>query len=220
MEIKNGDLVGIPPSGFIAKLVCKILHAQTFHWGMVIGKDKDGYIVSESLGKGTSITRFRYPNAYIYRIKGLKHTPDMYRLISYHSWFGNMPYDMQVNFLSALWFILKHYLKIVIPVIKNHTFNCQEWICYLADCLRVKIIPDDQYPYCINIEKSDKLEYIGEWNGKECTRPVGDTISCNCVPDLVGVGGIPDNPCTRRDVSSNPAIGDNDNPVLLPQGKQ
>ena len=163
MEIHNGDLFGIPPHGFVATIICKILHSRTFHWGVIIGRDKDGYITSESLGKGTSVSRFVYPKAYIYRIKALKHEPETYRLVSFHSWQGDKGYDMQVNFLTGVWFILKHYLKIVIPVVKNHTFNCQEWIIYLASCLGCKIISDIEYPYCVNIERSPMLEYIGEY---------------------------------------------------------
>jgi len=163
MEIRNGDLFGIPPSEQLAKLACKIIKAKTFHWGVIIGRDRDGYITSESLGKGTSVSRFVYPKAYIYRIKSLKHEPETYRLLSFHSWYGDKSYDQQVNFLAGIWFILKHYLKIVIPVIKNHTFNCQEWVCYLASCLGAKIIPTNEYPYCRNLEKSEYLEYLGEY---------------------------------------------------------
>ncbi len=162
LELRNGDLFGIPPSGFLANLVCKIVKAKTFHWGVIIGEDKDGWIASESLGKGTSVSRFVYPKAYIYRIKSLKHEPETYRLISFHSWQGDKGYDMQVNFLSGVWFILKHYLKIVIPVVKNNTFNCQEWICYLASCLGVKLIAENEYPYCVNLENSPFLDYLGE----------------------------------------------------------
>jgi hypothetical protein len=163
MEIKNGDLFGTPPSGWLANLACKIVKAKTFHWGIIIGKDKDGYITSESLGKGTSVSRFVYPKAYIYRIKKLRHEPETYKLVSYHSIYGNTLYDMQVNFLTGIWFILKHYLKIVIPVIKNHTFNCQEHVVYMSVMLGAKIIPDNEYPYCVNLENSPQLDYIGEY---------------------------------------------------------
>lgn len=161
MELQNGDLFGIPGGSWYSKLAMRIVGAKTFHWGMIIGKDKDGYITSESLGKGTSIARFDYDKTYIYRIKNIIE-PNTMTLISNHSWHGNQPYDMEVNFLTTIWFILKHYFKKAIPVIKNHTFNCQEWICYMADCLGYQIIPPDEYPYCVNLEKSPMLEYIGE----------------------------------------------------------
>ncbi len=164
IQIHNGDIAGIPPGGWLPKLICRILKAHTFHFCMIIGKDKDGYITSESLGKGTAVSRFVYPKAYIYRIKKLEHEPETYRLLSFHSWRGECGYDQQVNFLTGVWFLLKHYLKIVIPVIKNHTYNCQEWICYMASCLGVKVISENEYPYCRNLEKSGVLEYIGEYN--------------------------------------------------------
>ncbi len=163
LELKRGDLAGMPPNGWLPKLVCKILKARTFHWCIIVGKDKGGYILSESLGKGTAITRFVYPMAYIYRIKKLRYEPDEYRLISYHSWHGEALYDMPANILTGIWFLLKHYLKIVIPVIRNHTYNCQEHVVYMATMLGAKIIPADEYPYCKNLEKSEALEYLGEF---------------------------------------------------------
>ncbi len=163
IELRNGDLFGVPPHGLIPELVCKILKVKTFHWGMILRRDKDGYITSESLGKGTSVSRLVYPSVYVYRIKTLKHEPETYRLLSFHSWQGAKSYDMQVNILSGVWFLLKHYLKIAIPVIKNHTFNCQEWVVYLASCLGVKVIDEKDYPYCRNLERSKELECLGEY---------------------------------------------------------
>ncbi len=162
LELMNGDLAGIPPSGWLAKTICHILHAKTFHWLMIIGHDKDGFITSESIGKGTAVSRFVNPVAYIYCIKGIKELTT-YELISIHSQRGEAVYDMPVNFLTGLWFLLKHYLKIVIPVIHNHTYNCQEWVVYMAAMLGYKLIPDDQYPYCRNLESSEILEYLGEF---------------------------------------------------------
>jgi hypothetical protein len=187
--IKNGDLFGTPPSGIIAKLACRILKARTFHWGLILGQDKDGYISSESIGKGTAVTRFAYNKAYIYRIKKLKHEPYMYRLISFHSQHGEATYDMQVNFLTGIWFLFKHYLKIVLPIIKNHTFNCQEHVVYMASCMGVKIIGEDEYPYCINLENSKELEFIGEWRNNlfypavKVENPDSCTKVCECGED-------------------------------------
>ena len=162
IELRNGDLAGIPPTSWYSKLLCNILQSKTFHWCMIIGKDRDGYICSESLGKGTSVTRFVYPKAYIYRIKKLKHEPETYKLVSFHSWRGEASYDYVVNYLTAIWFLFKHYLKLVLPVVKNHKFNCQEWVVYMAYCLGVEIISEAEYPYCINLEKSSELEHLGE----------------------------------------------------------
>jgi len=164
--LRKGDLFGVPPHGWLPTFVCKVVKSKAFHFGMVIGSDKDGYITSESLGKGTSVSRLVYPLVYVYRIKTLKHEPETYRLLSFHSWQGDKGYDMQVNFLAGVWFLLKHYLKLAIPIVKNNTYNCQEWIVYLAYCLGVRVISEDEYPYCRNLEKSESLEYIGEYNQK------------------------------------------------------
>jgi hypothetical protein len=162
MELKNADLFGVPPTTWISRLVCKIVGAKTFHWGWILGIDDDGYICSESINKGTAVTRFAYPKAYIYRIKDLPEVSTD-TLLSIHSWQGECLYDMAINWLTGLWFILKHYLKIVIKIIPNHKYNCQEWTVYMAAMLGYKIIPDDEQPYCVNLEKSDKLEYVGEY---------------------------------------------------------
>ena len=162
IELKNGDLFGVPPKNKFEKFLCSIIKAKTFHWGCIIGRDKYGYICSESLGKGTAVTRFTYPEAHIYRIKDIEE-PTMFKLISIHSQHGEACYDMPANILTGVWFLLKHYLKIVIPVIHNHTYNCQEHVVYMASMLGVKIIPDTDYPYCKNLENSSYLEYVGEW---------------------------------------------------------
>jgi hypothetical protein len=159
-DIRNGDLFGTPPSNFFTRFLCRIIKADTFHWGMIIGRDKYGYVCSESIGKGTAVTRFAYHKARIYRIKNIKE-PTTFKLVSIHSQHGESLYDMPVNILTGVWFLLKHYLKIVIPIVKNHTFNCQEHVVYMSSMLGVKIIPETEYPYCINLEKSDSLEYLG-----------------------------------------------------------
>ena len=163
MELQNAYLFGIPPTSWISRLACRIVGAKTFHWGMIILKDEDGYITSESLSKGTSVSRFIYPEAYIYRIKDLQNVPTTNTLLSYHSWGGDAVYDTAVNVWSGIWFILKHYFKKAIPIIHNNKYNCQEWVVYMAAMLGVKIIPDDEYPYCLNLENSNYLEYVGKY---------------------------------------------------------
>lgn len=160
MELQNGYLVGIPPSTWLPKLCCKIVGAKTFHWLMLVGRDPKGWMCSESINKGTALTRFNYDKAYIYKIKNIPE-PSMYKLISIHSWHGWCEYDNLVNFRTAIWFILKHYLKIIIPVIHNHKFNCQEHVVYMASELGVKLIAENEYPFCVNLEKSPMLEYLG-----------------------------------------------------------
>ena len=165
MKIRNGDLIGVIPTGFLPKLICRVVGATTFHWAIVIGQDKDGYILSESIGKGTAVTRLVTSSVLVYRIKALKHEPETYRMVSLHSQRGEAVYDMQANFLAGIWFLLKHYLKIAVPRIKNNAYNCQEWVIYMAYMLGHKVIPENEYPYCKNLENSDALEYQGVSNG-------------------------------------------------------
>lgn len=121
-------------------------------------KDADGWIISESIGKGVALTRFDYEEAYIYRIKGLKGI-SFIDILSAHSKYGAYPYDMEVNFRTALWFILKHYLGIVIPRVRDKKFNCQEHVCAIASELGFDLIPPKDYPACINLEHSPNLEF-------------------------------------------------------------
>lgn len=198
-EIRTADLAGIPPSGWVEKQLCRILGAKTFHWLMFIRPpvpieglytestyvtDTGGRVklpdweITESIGKGTAVSRFVYDEAYIYRLKALSEVGSWAPLLTgtapmpsviytIHSAFGDWPYDMQVNILAGLWWLLKHYLGIAIPVIHNRAVNCQEWavlLCYwIGQVLgqEIKLIPANQYPNCVNIENSPYLEFIG-----------------------------------------------------------
>lgn len=142
--------------------MCRAIKATTFHWGCFVTPDDKGWIITESLmGKGVSLTRFIYPKVKIYHIKGLGEvSPDT--LIGIVADYGGLPYDFEVNFLTAIWFLLRHYLGIVIPVVRNKRLNCQEYIIMLGVELGVNIIPSSEYPYSGNLESSPNLEYIGE----------------------------------------------------------
>jgi hypothetical protein len=128
---------------------------------MFIAEDDRGWIITESIGKGTALTRFTYPKAYIYHIKDIGEI-DWRRPISIHAEYGELPYDWQVAFRTAIWWLFKHYLGTVIPVIKDEAVNCQEWVVLIAYELGVRLIPDDEYPICTNLENSKYLEYLGE----------------------------------------------------------
>jgi hypothetical protein len=128
---------------------------------MFVAQDNGNWIITESITKGTALTRFTYPKAYIYRIKDFGEV-DWRRLIAIHAEYGELPYDWQVLFWTAIWWLFKHYLGIVIRVIKDSAVNCQEWVCLLAYELGVKLIPDNEYPMCTNLENSPYLEYLGE----------------------------------------------------------
>ncbi len=160
-------LGAVPPDSWYARLACRIVKANTFHWlGIIKGVEK--YLTSESLGKGTSVAELsRYPWVWVYRLRRLTCEPSLEEMVTIHAEYGDAPYDMKVNVLTTLWFLLKHYLKIVIDVIKNHTWNCQEWVCHLSEELGIWVIGADEYPYCRNLEKSAELELMGIYDTRE-----------------------------------------------------
>lgn len=160
-DIKTADLFGLPPSSGWEKWLCSIVGAKTFHWGLFISSDIKGWVITESIGKGVALTRFDYPQARIYRIKNLPPV-DWRQLISIVATYGTYSYDWEVAFRTAIWWLFKHYLGKALLVLHDKQVNCQEWVVLIANELGVKIIPDDQYPDCVNLENSTYLEYIGE----------------------------------------------------------
>jgi len=156
--MKTGYLFATPPSNWWARWICKILGAKTFHWGMIIEPVGDDWITTESMQKGTSLSRLWGRRGYIYEIKGLKVKPK--QIYEIHSAYGECPYDYGVYFRSAIWWLLKHYFNKILPVTKDKAFHCQEWVCLLACELGAKIIPDTEYPMCTNLENSPYLEEI------------------------------------------------------------
>jgi hypothetical protein len=160
-ELKPGYLFGTPPGTWWEKRICQIIGAKTFHWGMIVLFDGEDWVTSESIGKGTAISRLGGRRAFIYKIKKLSEVNPA-RIISIHSAYGEWRYDWEVALLTALWWLFKHYLGVILPVIRDDKVNCQEWVCLLATELGVKIIPDDEYPMCTNLENSPYLEYKGK----------------------------------------------------------
>lgn len=159
-DVKTAYLGATPPEGWWTKLICRILGAKTFHWFIFVVQDDKGWIISESVGKGTSLDYLIDDKVYVYRIREVRQVNPM-RLISIHAEYGQLPYDWQVILLTGLWWLCKHLLGKIIPVIHDKAVNCQEWVCLVAHELGVHIIPDDQYPDCVNLEHSPHLEYIG-----------------------------------------------------------
>ena len=160
-DVKTADLFGIPPTAWWTRQICRILDARTFHWGMMISSDDKGWVITESIGKGVALTRFTYKKAYIYRIKDIGEV-SWKRLISIVADYGDAPYDFTVGFRTAIWWLLKHYFGKVIPVIHDKALNCQELVILLGVELGVKIIPEDEFPMCRNLEQSQFLELLGE----------------------------------------------------------
>jgi hypothetical protein len=161
INLKPACLFGIPPHGWWETEACQIMKSTTFHWGMIVMPDLDGWICTESISKGVALTRFDYPMAAIYRIKGLDGIVP-YDIIRIISKYGDYPYDFGVNFWTAAWYLAKHYLGKVLPVIKNQKFNCVEWVNILAVELGSdSLVPECDYLMPAGLEHSNKLEFQG-----------------------------------------------------------
>jgi hypothetical protein len=160
-DLRAADLFATPPSVWWERWLCKIIGAKTFHWGMFIAEDDGSWVITESIEKGVALTRFFYPRAYVYRIRGVD-CVSWKRLVSLVADYGDYPYDWLVPLRTGVWWLLKHYFNKVVPVLHDKEVNCQEWVALLACELGVKIIPDNAYPMCTNLESSPYLEYVGE----------------------------------------------------------
>lgn len=160
LDIRPGDLFATPPSSWWGELICKIIKARTFHWGCFLMRDDDGWVITESIGKGVAVTRFNYRDALIYRIKKLR--VSFVDVLSTASYYGSWRYDWDVAFKTATWWLLKHYLGKLIPRYRDKEVNCQEYVCLLARKMGFAIIEKGEYPMSINLENSTALEYLGE----------------------------------------------------------
>lgn len=155
-------LFATPPNSWLERQLCRIVGAKTFHWGVIVCQVGDDWITSESISKGTALSRLHGRYAFFYKVKFAY--ASLGRLIDIHSEHGELPYDWQVNIRAAVWWLFKHYLGKVLPVLKDRPVNCQEWVCLVASELGVKLIPDGEYPVCTNLEHSPMLELVDEVN--------------------------------------------------------
>lgn len=164
-EIQPGCLFAEPPGNWLERKLASIQKARTWHWGILIAPTVDNdWITSEDLDKGTAISRLNGKHAFVYSIKGLLSVNPM-DIIAIHSEYGSLPYNWSVTALVIIWWLIKHYLGIVIPsVIHDKPANCEEWCVLVAAMLNAKIIPDNAYPTQYNLENSPFLEYVGEVN--------------------------------------------------------
>jgi hypothetical protein len=169
----------MPPSNWWERKLCNLQGCLSFHWlwfykPVIEGGQVIDWTISESIGKGTAITRLNNRPVHIFRIKDMpaiewdKPVPwidSEETLIDLHSFRGDARYDWEVNFITAVWYICRHYFGKVIPVIQDGHYNCVEWVCLFARELHYELIPSHQYPMQSTLEKSPVLKYLGEVNG-------------------------------------------------------
>lgn len=167
-EIKKGDIFGQPPDNWWERWACRVQGARFFHFGWFVNPIvEDGQIVdwatSEAISTGVDMTRLDGRRVGVMRIIVLPE-PSLSELVTIHSDYGDLPYNWEVNFLTAIWYVAKHYLGKTIRVIKTHGLNCIGWVvCYGVE-RKVQLIPPNQYVTEAALESSPLIEYIGEVN--------------------------------------------------------
>jgi len=169
-DIKPGDLFGVPPNGGFQRWCCDLEDCITFHWGFFVTPiplspvTPTDWVVSESILKGVAITRLDRRNVYVYRIKRVT-AIDPSELIQFHSIYGSTLYNWQADFRTATWFIARHYLGKVLPVInKGNGYNCIEWDVLMAQYLGYTLCPSNQYVTEETLENNPFLDLVGVVN--------------------------------------------------------
>jgi hypothetical protein len=171
INLRPAYLFETPAKGPLEKWCCRLMGAGGFHWGMLVIPDLEGWICTESIGKGTAVTRFEYPIAFIYRIKSLD-LADPKAIISAHSKYGDFSYGWADNFRTALWWLTRHYLHKITRYIPDNlhlnflkvdkNVNCVRWVNMLAVELGSKsLVPENEYETPASLEQSPLLEYLG-----------------------------------------------------------
>ncbi len=190
-DIRPADLFGNPPGAWFTKEISRLQGSETFHWGMWV-RPQD-LVVTESIDKGTAITRYNYSASHIYRIRALQDvsTEDILNAIADY---GRSTYGMSENFSTASQFLLAYYAPQYIwegpPVpsflpgwpwrkdtVLQKTFskplnapvNCIQYVTLLSRRLGYEILPEGDLVVEINLENSPLLEYLGilEMEGSE-----------------------------------------------------
>jgi hypothetical protein len=180
-DLRPGDLFETPPSAWHTKEIARLQGARGFHWGMIISPEN--LIATESIEKGTAITRYEYQQAYIYRIKALNNvsTDDILNAIAYY---GRSTYGMGENFDTAFKYLVAYWLPQYpwegpplpswapgwpgLPEVDksftkplNAPVNCIQYITLIAQKLGYVILPEGQLVVEVNLENSPYLEYLG-----------------------------------------------------------
>ena len=168
-DLKPGYYGGMPPGNWWERWLCHAEGCKTFHWmwlvrtvyeeGMLVD-----FISSESISKGTSITRVENRKMMVWRIIG-DPAIDADDMFDIHSNFGGSRYSWGMSIWSGVWYLAKHYFQKVVPFIKFKGVNCLYWVDIASLLLGYDLVPGDpEYIMQVDLENSPTLEYVGELN--------------------------------------------------------
>ena len=182
-DLQPGDLFGNPPGVWYTKEICRLQGSQTFHWGLWISPPDR--VITESIGKGTAITRYDYAQSYIYRIKALQNV-SVQDILNAIADYGRSTYGMSENLSTVYRYLLDYWLPQYpwegppVPSFLpgwpsswatptdysfskpfNTPVNCIEYVTLIAERLGYEILPPGEIVVEKNLENSPLLDYLG-----------------------------------------------------------
>jgi hypothetical protein len=185
-DIQPCDLFGNPPGVWYTEYLCQLQGCRTFHWGLWL--DPPNSIITETIGKGSTVDLFHYASTYVYRIKAAQNVTESQILYAI-SQFGLTQYSFSDNLQTAWTFIANYWLPLYItegpPVPSflpgwpwnwttpedyslskplNSSMNCMEYVVSICKLLGYQILPAGQIVIEKNLENSPYLEYLGIYN--------------------------------------------------------
>lgn len=182
-DLQPGDLFANRPVDWLTRYLVQLEGAKTFHWGMFVSPPE--FIITESIQKGTAITRYNYPFSYIYRIKDLQNV-SVDDILNAIADYGRSTYNMGENFVTGFNYAVNYWLPQYpwegppvpswlpgwpgSPVVDkgftkplNASVNCIQYITLIAQRLGYNILPMWQLVIQKTLENSPYLEYLGEF---------------------------------------------------------
>jgi hypothetical protein len=168
-DLRPGYYAGMPPTNWWERWICHAEGCNTFHWIWLVKPVREDhklhdFVTSESIDKGTAITRIADRPMMIWRLKG---DPEVRSnaIINVHSEYGDLPYSMGMNIWSGICYLAQHYFGKVLPFIKFPGVNCVYWVDMASMQLGYDIVPGaHDYIMQLDLENSPALEYVGELN--------------------------------------------------------
>lgn len=167
-ELLSGDLFATAPGNDpLERFASDIIHAQTFHWGLVVHPIDGDYEIMEAVGsKGAAvgllskmygdipIRLYRVKSTYRPSIQEVERTADTY---------GRSLYALKTLPAVAIWWIafsLLRFLQFLPPALDPDSAICTALVTMVWRDLGVDLVPQYAYPTPDMLEKSEHLECI------------------------------------------------------------
>jgi hypothetical protein len=182
-DLRPADLFANPPGTWYTKYLCQLQGSKTFHWGLWV--DPPNNIITEAIGKGSTVDIFPYAESYIYRIKAAQNITEQ-DILNAIAQFGRSGYSFSDDLQTAWAFILDYWLPLYpnegppVPSFLpgwpsswgtpvdysfskpfNAPLNCMEYAVSICQLLGYQILPPGEIVVEKNLENSPLLDYLG-----------------------------------------------------------